>query len=224
MKFLNFPDDLEGLRGTWETSPDIKISNITRRDIYRPPIEPGFVCWSILWKERGGTLKLSFAEASGDPTAWPPVMDFTARDISYYLKTLVSEDGGQTWTDTGWREDLDPLWQRNSDHHIRHVFELSDGRLMRNYCHCVKGVTAKLPHILYDRKKEGRVGFSFTTTADIYDLHVKFGSITYLKPRRLTGTGSVIESGGGTPCTNIGNSLTGVLVSDPPMACGGLRS
>ena len=177
MKSLHFPDDLDGLKGSWESTPDIRVSNITRRDIYHPPVEPGFVCWAILWKERAGVLKLSFAEATGNQTVWPPVMNFNAHDIRYYLKTLVSQDAGETWADTGWREDLDPLWERNSDHHIRHVFELSDGILVRNYCHCVEGVTAKQAHNVYDKSKEGVATFAFSRTAPVHDIHVKFGSI-----------------------------------------------
>ena len=177
MRFLSFPEDLAALRGDWQSTPDIRVSNISRRDIYRPPVEPGFVCWAILWKERSGTLKLSFTEATGDQALWPPVMNFTAHDIRYYLKTLVSEDAGGSWTDTGWREDLDPLFELNSDHHIRHVFELPDGRLMRNYCHCIEGVTTKACRNLYDGNKEGATTFTFSKTAPVHDIHCKFGSI-----------------------------------------------
>lgn len=177
MRFLDFPDSLEAVSGDWRSIPDIRVSNIARREIYRPPVEPGFVCWAILWKEQSGALKLSFTEATGDPAIWPPVMDFNAHDINYYLKTLVSEDAGETWTDTGWRENLDRLWEFNSDHHIRHVFELPDGTLVRNYCHCIEGVTAKMPRSLYDKNKEGASTHTFTRTSPIYDLNTKFGSI-----------------------------------------------
>jgi hypothetical protein len=131
------------------------------------------VCWAILWKERSGTLKLSFTEATGDQTIWLPTMNFNAHDIHYYLKTLVSEDGGETWADTDWREDLDPLWELNSDHHIRHVFELPDGTLMRNYSHCVEGLTRK-PH---NRKMVEAGAHAFRETDSVPDVNYKVGSI-----------------------------------------------
>ena len=177
MKFMDFPNDLNAQTGEWECTPDIRVSNIARRDIYRPPVEPGFVSWAILWRERSGTLKLSFTEATGDQAIWPPVMNFNAHDIRYYLKTLVSEDAGGSWTDTGWEEPLDPLFDQNSDHHIRHVFELPDGRLMRNYSHCFEGGLMKYHRIVYDKYKEGRTTHTYSKTPDIHDMHYKVGSI-----------------------------------------------
>ena len=49
MRFLSFPDDLNEQTGNWKCTPDIRVSNIARRDIYRPPVEPGFVSWANLF-------------------------------------------------------------------------------------------------------------------------------------------------------------------------------
>ena len=177
MKALHFPADFESRRGNWKTRADIAVTNIKKRDIYRSSLEPSYVSWAILWKESSGALKLSFVEATGDQTAWPPVYNFNSRDIEYYLKTLVSCDSGETWTDTGWREDLDPIWELNPDHHIRHVFELPDGSLMRNYCHTVEGVTKKQPLLLYDEAKEKTGDFPFSRVGPPCETHSKFSSI-----------------------------------------------
>ncbi len=177
MKHLTFPTILKGLRGEWVTVQDINVTDVRRHDIYQAPQEPSYVSWAILWKERTGTLKLSFVEVTGDKTAWPPTYNFNSRDIEYYLKTLVSDDGGKTWVDTGWREDLDPLWERNSDHHIRYVSEMSDGILVRNYSHTLEGVTRLSPLYVHDEIKENAgisFPFSFTTTEN---KHSKFASI-----------------------------------------------
>ena len=177
MKVLQFPADLDARKGKWRTTSDIKVANVARCDIYRSPLEPSYVAWAILWKERSGALKLSFVEATGDLTAWPPTYNFNSGDIAYYLKTLVSKDGGRSWKDTGWREDLDKLWIRNPDHHIRHVFELPDGTLMRNYCHTLEGRTSPGPLCAYDETKENSgvpIPFSYSQKAAI---HQKSGSI-----------------------------------------------
>ena len=123
MKDINIRDSVHAMSGKWTAASDqIDVSHVQKRDIYRSSLEPSFVCWAILWNESGGALKLSFTEAAGDQAAWPPTYNFNSGDIEYYLKTLVSRDGGKTWADTGWREDLAPLWEVNPDHHIRHVF------------------------------------------------------------------------------------------------------
>ena len=176
MRTLRFPEDCSPAKGDWRTSTDITISNVQKRDIYRSPGEPSWVAWAILWKERSGAVKLSFVEVTGDQTAWPPTYNFNSGDIQYYLKTLVSEDGAKTWTDTGWREDLDPLHQRNPDHHIRHVFELPDGTLVRNYCHTVEGLTSEQRDFIYDQDKEGGTGFPFSP-GPLREFHQKFASI-----------------------------------------------
>ena len=72
MRLLNFPENLVPLNGNWETVPDIAVSNVAQCDIYRSPLEPSYVSWAILWRERSGALKLSFVEVTGDQTAWPP--------------------------------------------------------------------------------------------------------------------------------------------------------
>jgi hypothetical protein len=177
MKHLTFPADLKTVRGDWITTPDIHITDVRQRDIYRAPEEPSYVSWAILWKERSGALKLSFVEVTGDKTAWPPTYNFNSRDIAYYLKTLVSNDGGETWTDTGWREDLDPLWERNPDHHIRHVCQLSDGTLVRNYSHTLEGVTSPCRMTVYDESMENRgEPFPFSHS-DLAVTYPKFSSI-----------------------------------------------
>lgn len=177
MKHLTFPADLKALKGDWITTPDINITNVRKRDIYRAAEEPSYVAWAILWKERSGALKLSFVEVTGDKTAWPPTYNFNSRDLEYYLKTLVSRDGGETWTDTGWREDLDQLWERNPDHHIRHVFELPDGRLMRNYAHTIEGETSLARKTMYDAGKDkGGHPFPFSSSDPVLT-YPKFSSI-----------------------------------------------
>ena len=176
MKRLHLPEDLVPGRGAWETAPDINVTNIERHDIYRSPLEPSYVCWAILWREQSGALKLSFVEATGDETAWPPVYNFNSGDIEYYLKTLVSHDNAASWSDTGWREDLDPFWELNPDNHIRHVFQLPDGRLLRNYCHSLEAKTTEGRLHLYDDAKEGQGDFPFTPEP-VQQVHGKFASI-----------------------------------------------
>lgn len=148
-----WPQRLRSTEGDWSLRDDISVSGLAKRDIYHSPLEPSFVCWAILWNERDGALKLSFVEATGDLAAWPPTYNFNSGDIEYYLKTLVSRDGGGTWADTGWREDMDGLWELNPDHHIRHVFQAQDGSLIRNYCHTVEGVLMDANWIEYDPSK-----------------------------------------------------------------------
>ena len=177
MRVLQFPGDLDARKGKWRTIGDIKVSNVANRDIYRSPLEPSYVAWAILWKERSDALKLSFVEATGDRTAWPPTYNFNSGDIECYVKTIVSKDGGRSWTDTNWREDLDELWVRNPDHHIRHVFELPDGTLMRNYCHTLKHRTTPSHVYTYDEAKENSgVSFPFSCS-ETPAVHQKFGSI-----------------------------------------------
>ena len=177
MKTLNLPADIKPRSGNWGSARDISVRNVRKRDIYHAPVEPSYLAWAILWKESTGRIKLSFVEAAGDKTAWPPVYNFNSRDIEYYLKTLVSDDGGERWRDTGWREDLDPIWELNPDHHIRHVFELPDGTLVRNYCHTLEGVTTKHSLHLYDENKEGVSDFPYGP-GPLQDIHPKFASIS----------------------------------------------
>lgn len=154
MKDIDIRDSVQVISGKWTVASDqIDVSHVQKRDIYRSSLEPSFVCWAILWKESDGTLKLSFTEATGDQSAWPPTYNFNSGDIEYYLKTLVSRDGGKTWADTGWREDQDPLYDMNSDHCIRHVFQVQDGTLLRNYGHTLEGVTSFADTLTYDKSK-----------------------------------------------------------------------
>jgi len=176
MQILRFPENLEKRSGAWHVKPDISVSNVVKRHIYRSAMEPSYVAWAILWKERTGTLKLSFVQATGDQAAWPPTYNFNSRDIQSYLKTILSQDNGNTWKDTGWREPLDPLWIVNPDHHIRHVFELPDGTLMRNYCHTIEGITAKCRLNIYDEAKEDGNFFAFSQAQPTVS-HSKFASI-----------------------------------------------
>ena len=177
MKVLQFPAHLHARKGKWQTAGDIKISNVVKRDIYRSPLEPSYVSWAILWKERSGALKLSFVEATGDQGAWPPTYNFNSGDIERYLKTLVSRDGGRSWEDTGWREDMDPLREVNSDHSIRHVFELPDGTLMRHSGHTVEGgVPVRHSLNVYDEAKEGRGDFPFSM-GPLREMHPVFASV-----------------------------------------------
>ncbi|MCK5526034.1 MAG: exo-alpha-sialidase [Candidatus Latescibacteria bacterium] len=177
MKPLNFPEDLKSRRGDWTTAPDINVTDVCKRDIYRAEEEPSYVSWAILWKEQSGDVKLSFVEMTGDKTAWPPTYNANSRDIEYYLKTLVSSDGGKTWRDTGWREDLDALWVRNPDHHIRHVVELADGTLLRNYGRTVEGVTSPCRTTEYDADKEKGGNFFPFSSGDPVECCPKFASI-----------------------------------------------
>ena len=156
MKELTFPTDLQPLRGTWDVADDIRIANVQKRDIYRAPTEPSFVAWTILWKESSGDIKLSFAEVIGDLRSWPPAKLFRNNNIEAYLKTLVSTDGGEKWTDTGWREDFVEEKDGCVDHHIRHVFELPDGKLLRSYFKVAgDGLIFKRPVSTYNEHKVG---------------------------------------------------------------------
>jgi len=139
--------------GEWRCYDTIRAGGAQSREIYRSAQEPSFVCWPILWKEQDGALKLSFIEVVGDVAQWPPMYNFNRPGMTYELKTFVSRDGGDTWTDTGWRERPDELWDLNSDHHIRHVNVLPDGRLIRNSCRAVEGFTVADGRYLYNEKK-----------------------------------------------------------------------
>jgi len=174
---VKFAKGLENKTGSWQIKPDILVSNVAKRDIYRSPLEPGFVAWTILWKERSGVLKLSFVEATGDLTAWPPTYNFNSRDIQQYLKTLVSKDNGNTWKDTGWRESRDPLSTENSHHFIHHVFELPDGTLMRNRCHAIKGVTCPMHLPTYNEALEVNGNFFAFAQTEPIAAHPSFASI-----------------------------------------------
>lgn len=79
MKNLIFPADIESLRGNWLITPDINVTDVRKHDIYYAPEDPSYVTWAILWKERSGALKLSFVEATGDKTVWPPTYNFKER-------------------------------------------------------------------------------------------------------------------------------------------------
>jgi len=174
MKTIDIGKQTHGVSGRWRAASDqLEINNIEKRNIYRSPEEPSFVCWPILWKESDGTLKVSFTEATGDPAKWPPVYNFNSSGLEYYLKTLVSEDLGETWKDTGWRENLDSIWVGNSDHHIRHVFQMQDGTLLRNYCHAVEGVSEKGHKMIYDESKTME---TFPFTYRDAEVHSKFSS------------------------------------------------
>jgi hypothetical protein len=162
--------------GSWRRFDLIATRGLEERDIYHSPLEPSFVCWSILWRGRDGVLKLSFTEVEGDPAAWPPEYCAQGRGLAYYLKTLESRDGGASWRDTGWREDLDPRWELNFDHHIRRVFAAADGSLLRNYCHTLEGTTQPMEWLAWDEGKALSDPFPFTAKKQI-DVHPKFASI-----------------------------------------------
>lgn len=169
-------DRLMPSAGSWRTFPLIGTSDLEERDIYRSREEPSFVCWAILWRERDGALKLSFTEVEGDPAIWPPGYSPQGRGLAYYLKTLESRDGGASWRDTGWREDLDPRWELNFDHHIRRVIQTADGSLLRNYSRTLEGTTSPMEWIVYDEAKAFTDPFPFTAKKTI-DAHPKFASI-----------------------------------------------
>lgn len=152
MKNMDPRGELTSISGQWRTVDDICVSDVQKSDIYRSDLEPSFVCWPILWKEADGTLKLSFTEATGDVALWPPVYDFNNPSIEYYIKTLLSRNGGRSWRDTGWREDLYGRMQGNSDHHIRHVFHMQDGTLLRSYTHTIEETVVR-PELFYDEAK-----------------------------------------------------------------------
>ena len=100
MEKIDLRPNVNGLSGRWQKASDqIDIRHVRKRDIYRAPTEPSFVCWAILWKESDGALKLSFTETTGDPAAWPPTYNFNGGEFAWYRKTLVSRDGGETWAD-----------------------------------------------------------------------------------------------------------------------------
>lgn len=150
---IDLKRDIHLSAGSWRTYDTLNVRNVDKKEVYRSEEEPSFVCWAILWTERDGTLKLSFTEVQGDLSSWPPSYNFNGPGMSYYLKTFKSSDGGASWEDTGWHERLDERWQSNPDHHIRHVFEMKDGTLVRNYCRVVEGVTANGYRAVYDEAK-----------------------------------------------------------------------
>ncbi len=150
--------------GQWRVGEKaIEVYNIEHGEIYRSPQEPSFVCWVVPWKDADGTLKCAFTEATGDPAHWPPTYNFNTPGIDHYIKTLASRDSGQSWTDTGWREPQDPLWQRNSDHHWKRTVVMPDGSLLRTLPHTREDLVKTYYLYLYDESKENQ-GNSFPFT------------------------------------------------------------
>ncbi len=142
--------------GQWCVGQKItEVYDIESHDIYRSPQEPGFVSWVNLWKERDGTLKCAFIEATGDPAFWPPTYNFNSPGIEYYIKTLVSQDNGTTWTDTGWDDHYDSFWDMNSDHHWRRTVLMPDGLLLRTLGRSY-GEPQSQAWYAYDGKLEGK--------------------------------------------------------------------
>jgi len=136
--------------GTWNESEELSFFNVQRKNIYQSESEPSFVAWCLLWKDGDGTLKTSFVEVNGEKGLWPPTFDFNGIGIESRLTTLASSDNGKSWYDTGWKEEFDPLWTVNSDHHIRYVTALPDGTLLRLYPHTRADKTLTLRHAVYD--------------------------------------------------------------------------
>jgi len=172
MDWVNW--ECQSRSGQWSVGPaSVEVYDIEDRDIYQPSQEPGFVCWVILWQEADGTLKCGFTEASGDPALWPPSYNFNSPGIDYYTKTLVSHDGGETWTDTGWQEPQDPRWIRNPDHHWRRTVVMPDGSLLRLMPHTIEGLVEKSRTYVYDESLEGKEhdglpkGFPFRKHDDV---------------------------------------------------------
>ncbi len=163
MKPIDIRKGIKTFSGTWIIASDqIEASNVQKRDIYRSPEEPSYVSWAILWKESDGILKLSFTETTGAPDAWPPTYNFNSRDFEWSRKTLVSRDGGETWSDTGWKEALGPsFWELNSHHRGYHTFQRHDGVLLRNNPHGLEGITKKTDWMIYDESKSMQ-DFPFT--------------------------------------------------------------
>ena len=104
MKALNFPEDHEPVVGNWRTTPDIAVSNVVTRDIYRSPLEPSYVSWAILWKERSGALKLSFVEVCR--TYYPEEVI-----PSVYLTPEIQQEMSTLYTDLhGYVEQMKAKW------------------------------------------------------------------------------------------------------------------
>ena len=233
MKEINLLSGIPDSIGDWSLKQDISVSNVVKKDIYFAQEEPSYTAWAILWKEKNGNIKLSFTEATGDLAMWPPTYNFNSGDIEYYLKTLVSTDKGESWTDTGWREDLDKLHQGNSDHHIRHVVELADGSLIRNYGHTKEGKT--VPHRVheYDPDKEAAGAFPFSRSQTLTEAPKKsstiwksvnggesweqiyefaYSPITFISGFHVLKDGTVIGIGTTSPDTRNENTQPGILV------------
>ncbi|MCQ6557648.1 sialidase family protein [Paenibacillus mendelii] len=153
MRAIDLRQEVQAVHGNWRSYDTLNVWNILKNEIYRSEAEPSYVCWAILWTEAEGTLKLSFTEVAGDLTSWPPSYNFNRPGMEYYLKTLQSSDGGQSWEDTGWKERLDERWDLNADHHIRHVFQIENGQLIRNFCRTQEGFTVNGNRATYDEAK-----------------------------------------------------------------------
>ena len=126
-------------RGAWSTHKDIESYDHETRSIYESPSEPSYVCWVVAWTDPDGVSKVSFVEVAGPPSLHP-TYHFNDPHLECYSKTLYTEDGGDTWKDTGWREPLDSL-DGNSDHHWRAVVVDKDGGLIRMMSQIIPGMT-----------------------------------------------------------------------------------
>ncbi len=136
--------------GTWKKTIDqVELYDIDQRDIYFSPEEPGHLAWTSLWRERDGTIKISFAQITGNPALEPSYrpwygrgrteeewVQFATKDhkmgigpedavstTNLELPVLATTDNGDSW------EHL--VGDKSPGHNWRPV-TMEDGRLINN--------------------------------------------------------------------------------------------
>ena len=134
-----FSSGWSAVKGNWSAKEEIDSHSHESGSIYVSAHEPSFVCWVVAWSEPGGNSKVTFVEVVGRPSLYP-TMHFNDPGLDCHNKTLITEDGGESWRDTGWKEPLDSL-DGNSDHHWRAVAANNDGILIRMMPRIIPGVT-----------------------------------------------------------------------------------
>ena len=122
--------------GQWRMSPAVEVRNVTHRDIYTPPQEPGWVAWARVWKEQDGAVRVYFSEATGDPYQLP--VKESRQSARTGVHEIISTDNGRTWQDRGWLPALDgsvPPGRKLIGRRINPIFirQLADGRRLATF-------------------------------------------------------------------------------------------
>jgi hypothetical protein len=119
-----------GLSGSWKVEDEIEATEVDEKLIYKSPEEPSHVAWVGLWKESDGSLKIRFAQITGNPGLEPSYAPWYGlfwekyagigswSDFCKWNKmregptnaiettrvdyvTMLSHDGGETWENLG---------------------------------------------------------------------------------------------------------------------------
>ncbi len=96
-----------------------RAQEVVKREVYHPAERPGYACWTVLWPDVEGGIRLAFSEKRRAPnTTWKPVpLNFWesmslpikyhtsfcngSKDVATELVVLKSDDSGKTWAESG---------------------------------------------------------------------------------------------------------------------------